>query len=124
MICVLHQPRLALRSNIAACMVRTEEMTSQVLHERMRSDDNFLLLDFRVEVDSEWRDNLSCAYQQIALADLASRVAQFDLTRAIVCVCHHGVLSRQAAALLRAHEIGRASCRERVEISVVAVSLK
>src|SRR5256886_7535933 len=58
-----------------------------------------------------------------------------DATAPVAVICGHGNSSAQAVRFLRERgfeaysvaggmEIGRASCRERVEISVVAVSLK
>ena len=101
--CVLRQPRATLRSDAVFCTLQTEEISWSEFNKQLLSAADLLVLDVRAVADAAWREAMPDTYQHIALSDLSARVTTVALTRKIVCVCHQGVASRQAAALLRAH---------------------
>lgn len=60
-----------------------------------------LLLDVR----EEWEFELACLpdSHHLPLGELPSGLHQLDPQRPVVCICHHGVRSLQAARLLMHH---------------------
>jgi len=65
---------------------------------RLARGDDLLLLDVREPDEFEFAHLAGSVL--IPRGDLAARSGELDPNRAIVCICHHGVRSLQAAALL------------------------
>jgi rhodanese-related sulfurtransferase len=80
------------------------------LAERLERGDPLVLLDVR-EPREVARGTLAGAVP-IPLGDLARRASELDPARATVCICHHGVRSAQACAVL-----ARAGFRELYNLS-------
>lgn len=68
------------------------------LRRRLDAGADFLLLDVREP--SEWELCRIEGSVLIPLGELAPRQSEIDSKRAVVCICHHGVRSSQAAVAL------------------------
>jgi rhodanese-related sulfurtransferase len=77
-----------------------EPLTPRELAARLRSGERLVLLDVR-EARELALARLPGSFH-VPLGDLERRHGELDREAAIVCVCHHGIRSAQAAALLQA----------------------
>lgn len=78
-----------------------ERLTPSELRARLERGDDLQLLDVR-EPD-EWAIGRLPGSILIPRGELVARLDELDPSRTVVCVCHHGVRSLHAAAILRAH---------------------
>ena len=76
-------------------------VTPRELFARLARGDDLQLLDVR-EPD-EWAIGHLPGSILIARGDLVAHLDELDPARTVVCICHHGVRSLHAAAVLRAH---------------------
>lgn len=86
-------------------MTAVESLTPAELRDRLAAGEELVLLDVRQPEELE-----VCRLEgarAIPLAELPRRVDELDPERATVCICHHGVRSAQAAALLAQAGFGR-----------------
>ena len=72
------------------------------LRERLARGDDLLLLDVREPHEFEIA-HLSGSVL-IPRGELSARLDELDAHRTIVCICHHGIRSLQAAAFLRGRD--------------------
>jgi rhodanese-related sulfurtransferase len=75
-------------------------LTPRELADRIARGDDLQLVDVREPV--EWEIGRLDGSVLIPRGDLASRVDELDRERPVVCICHHGVRSLHAAAILAA----------------------
>lgn len=75
-----------------------ERLEPTALQQRIASGAELVLLDVR-EPDEVAICSLTDVLN-IPLGDLPRRAAELDPSAAIVCICHHGIRSAQAAAYL------------------------
>lgn len=78
-----------------------EPLSPRELAERLESGEGLLLLDVREAKELAIAKLRGAVH--IPLGDLARRAGELDAGRPTVCVCHHGVRSAHAAALLQSH---------------------
>lgn len=64
--------------------------------------DDLQLVDVREQV--EWEIGHLPGSVLIPRGELVSRLGELDPTRPVVCICHHGIRSAHAAAVLAAHD--------------------
>lgn len=75
-----------------------DALTPCELRDRLAAGEELVLLDVRQPGELE-----ICRIEgvrSIPLGELPARVAELDPERPTVCICHHGMRSAQAAALL------------------------
>ncbi len=72
------------------------------LGDRLARGDDLFLLDVREPHEFEFAHLAGSVL--IPRGELASRIGELDPNRTIVCICHHGIRSLQAAAFLAARD--------------------
>jgi rhodanese-related sulfurtransferase len=73
-------------------------LTPNELRERLARGEPLVLLDVRE--DHEFAYCRIAGSRHVPLGELAARAGELDPDTPTVCICHHGVRSGQAAALL------------------------
>lgn len=83
------------------------DCTPAELKEKLERGDDFLLLDVRTTIERSVAKLEPSLH--IPLRDIELRVAELDIwhDREIICLCHHGVRSALAQAMLLHHGFGK-----------------
>jgi rhodanese-related sulfurtransferase len=75
-----------------------EQLQPAELAQRLAGSDAPVVLDVRE--DWEWQTCAIAGSAHLPMGQIPARLGELDRSRAIVCVCHHGIRSQQVALFL------------------------